>query len=66
MEQVEAVWNGKHIGDRQDDEHNILLDIVDGIYVGAYFHREYEVFRKLIPHANIDELMPYLGINENL
>ena len=25
MERAEAVWEGKQIGERQDNEHNILL-----------------------------------------
>jgi hypothetical protein len=43
MEQAEAVWGGTHIGNRQDEEHNILLYQIEGFYVEAYVHREYGV-----------------------
>ena len=52
MEQAEVVWDGKHIGNRFDEVHNVLLYRLDGIYFVAY--------------ANTDELMPFLGQYENL
>jgi hypothetical protein len=30
MEQAEAVWNGVHIADREDEEHKILLYQING------------------------------------
>ena len=33
MEQQEAIWEGTHIGDRKNEEHNILLYQIDGFYV---------------------------------
>lgn len=32
MEQAEAIWSGTHIGDRQDDQHDILLYQIDGLF----------------------------------
>ena len=45
-EQAETVWEGKHIADRQDDEHNILLYKCDNLYVEVYYHKRYNVIRK--------------------
>lgn len=36
MEQAEAVWDGVHIGERFDEEHNILLYHIDKFYVEAF------------------------------
>ena len=46
QEQAETVWQGMHIGNRRDDEHNILLYRIDDLYVEAYHHKEYNVIRK--------------------
>jgi hypothetical protein len=46
MEQQEAIWEGTHIGDRQDEEHNILLYQIDGFYVEVFYHRELNVIRR--------------------
>ena len=45
-EQAETVWKGKHIADRKDEEHNILLYQIDDLYVEAYYHIGYNVLRK--------------------
>jgi hypothetical protein len=66
MEQAESVWAGRHIGDRQDEEHNISLYKLEGIYVEVFYHREYNVLRKFIAYANQDELLPFLGQYNNL
>ena len=31
MEQAEVIWDGKHIADRQDAEHHILLYKIDDL-----------------------------------
>lgn len=36
MEQQEAIWEGVHIADREDEEHRILLYQIDSFYV-EYF-----------------------------
>jgi len=61
MEQAEAVWSGTHIADRQDKEHNILLYQIDGFYVEVYYHREYNVIRKLRSFSSVTQLEPYLN-----
>lgn len=59
MEQAEAVWSSPHIGDRQEDEHNILLYQVDSFYVEAWYHREHNVLVKFRSFASTDQLEPY-------
>ena len=60
MEQAEAVWSATHIGEREDEEHKILLYQIDGFYVEVYYHKEYNVIRRMRPFASIDQLEPYL------
>jgi hypothetical protein len=40
MEQAEAVWSVTHIGERQDEDHSILLYQIDSFYVEVFYHRE--------------------------
>ena len=60
MEQAEAVWSGVHIGERRDEEHNILLYQIDSFYVEVYFNRELNVIRKFRSFSSTDQLGPYL------
>ena len=59
MEQAELVWEGNHITDRKDDEHNILLYQIDDLYVEAYYHRECNVLRKFNTFSRIELLGIY-------
>jgi hypothetical protein len=59
-EQAEAVWNGVHIDNRQDDQHNILLYEVDGFYVEVFYHRTYNVIVKFRSFSSTTQLAPYL------
>lgn len=52
MEQAEAVWEGIHIGNRQDEEHNILCYQIDSFYVEVLYHTEYNVIRRYRPFKN--------------
>lgn len=38
MEQQEAIWEGVHIADRQDNEHNIRLYKIGNLYVEVFHH----------------------------
>ena len=58
-EQAEVLWDGKHIADRQDEEHNILLYQCGDLYVEVFFHRKFNVIRKfeeaaLVPAARLE------------
>jgi hypothetical protein len=67
MEQGETVWSGVHIGNREDKDYGILLYSLDGgMYVEAYYHREYNVLTKFVAYSNRDDLMPFLGFYDNL
>ena len=46
MEQAELVWEGKHIADREDKEHSILLYQYKDLYIEVYYHKEYNTIRK--------------------
>jgi len=60
MEQAEAVWSGTHIGERFDEVHSILLYQIDGFYVEAYYHREYNVLKRFRSFSSVTQLEPYL------
>ena len=59
MEQAEAVWEGKHIADRKDEDQNILLYQIGNLYVEAYYHREYNVLRRFNAFSRIELLDIY-------
>jgi len=61
MEQAEAVWEGVHIGEREDEEHKILLYQIDSFYVEVFYHKEYNVIRRFRSFASMEQLEPYLG-----
>jgi len=61
MEQAEAVWSGTHVGDRQDEQHNILLYQIDGFYVEVYYHREHNEIVRFRSFSSTEQLLPYLG-----
>jgi hypothetical protein len=39
MEQQEAIWEGVHIGEREDDEHWVLLYHLGDFYVEVFYHK---------------------------
>jgi hypothetical protein len=61
MEQAEAIWEGVHIADSEDEEHRILLYQIDSFYVEVFYHKEYNVIRRYRPFASVDQLQPYLN-----
>jgi hypothetical protein len=56
-----VVWEGLHIGNRQDEEHNILCYQIDSFYVEVFYHSEYNVARKYRPFKNPELLTPNWG-----
>lgn len=60
MEQIEAVWTGEFIGDRRDEDHNILLYQVDSFYIEVYYHPDDNVIKRLRSFLSIEQLTPYL------
>jgi len=60
-EQAEAIWDGVFIGDREDEEHKILLYQIDGFYVEVFYNKEYNVIRRYRPFSSTNQLEPYLS-----
>jgi len=60
MEQQEAIWEGVHIADREDEEHRVLLYQIDSFYVEVFYHKEYNVIRSYRPFSSTEQLAPYL------
>ena len=48
METSELVWNSAHIGDRRDEQHDILLYKNDDLYIEVFFHRQHSAIKKLL------------------
>ena len=59
LEQIEAVWSGKHLATRHDKDYDILLYQIDGFFVEVYYHRENNSIRKFEPVANKNQLLFY-------
>jgi hypothetical protein len=55
-EQAEAIWEGVLIGDREEDEHKILLYQIDAFYMEVYYYKEYYVIRRFRPFLSTDPL----------
>jgi len=67
IQKAEAIWARTHIGDRQDDQHNILLYQIDGFYVEVYYHKNLNAIVRFRSFSNPDQLSHYLrkiDINE--
>ena len=62
MEQAETLWNkGVHIGERFDEEHNIILYQIDGFYVEVFYHREDNDIIKFRTFSSTEQLESYIG-----
>lgn len=59
MEQAEEIWEGTHVGNREDQEHNILLFKLDDLYVEVFVHKEYQVIRRFEAFTPIELLDIY-------
>ena len=60
MEQMEGIWDGVFVDDREDNEHEILLYQADGFYIEVYYCKERNAIRKFRAFSSIDQLDPYL------
>ena len=63
QELAAAIWEGKHVADRQDKEHHILLYKIDDLFVEVYHHKEYNVIRKFRAYTEHELLDIYLPKN---
>ncbi len=62
-EQAETIWEGKVIGTREDEVHNILLYKIKDLFVEVFYHREYNVIRKFDAYREHELLDIYLPKN---
>ena len=62
-EQAEFIRDGKHIADRQDKEHHILLYKIDDLYVEVYYHKEHNYIVKFYPFNDNELLADYFPKN---
>ena len=60
MEHQEAIWDGTHIGNRHDEDHDILLYQIDAFYVEVFYHREHNVIKRFRAFQSPGQLAPYL------
>ena len=59
MEQAEAIWKGKQVAQRADDQHDILLYRIDGFFVEIYYHRTFNIIRGFEAIRNKNQLLFY-------
>ena len=60
QKQAELVWDGIHIGERQDEEHIILLYKKDDLYIEIYLHKQHQVIKKFQAFSKDDLLDLYI------
>lgn len=60
MQQQDAIWEGVHIGDREDEEYKIQLYQIDAFYVEVFYHEEHNVIKRYRAFSSLDQLGPYL------
>lgn len=61
MEQMDAVWDGVLLGEREDEQYKIKLYQIDSFYVEAYYGKDNpSVVREFRPFASTNPLAPYL------
>jgi hypothetical protein len=46
IKQASLVWEGTHIGKRQDEEYIITLYKKDDLYIEVFLHKEHQVIKK--------------------
>lgn len=59
-QKADAVWDGTYLGDRQEDDCNILLFEVDSFYVEVYYHKKFNNVTRFRSFITTDLLEPYL------
>jgi hypothetical protein len=59
-DQAEVVWSGSHIGERTENEYEILLYQVDGFYVEVFYHKEQNQIVRFRSFSSLNQLNPYL------
>ena len=63
-QQVESIWSGTRVAIRRDEEYEIVLIQIDGLFVEVFFDMTYEEIKKIQAIGNINELLIYLKPNK--
>jgi len=59
-QQTNVIWSGTRVATRREEEHEIVLFQIDGLFVEVFFNRTIEVVRKIEAIENINQLLIYL------
>ena len=59
-QQGNVIWSGTRVATRNDDEHEIVLFQIDGLFVEVFFNRTIDVIRKIEAIGDINQLLLYL------
>ena len=59
-QQGNVIWSGTRVATRHDDEHEIVLFQIDGLFVEVFFNRTMDVIRKIEAIGNLNQLLIYL------
>ena len=63
-QQANFIWSGIRVATRRDEEHEIVLIQIDGLFVEVFFDMTYEEIKKIQAIGNINELLIYLKPNK--
>ena len=59
-QQTKVIWSGTRVATRQDEEHEIVLFQIDGLFVEVFFNITIEVIQKIEAIGDINQLLIYL------
>jgi hypothetical protein len=59
-QQAKAIWSGTRVATRCDEEHEVVLYQIDGLFVEVFFDMTYEELIKIEAIGNVNQLLIYL------
>jgi hypothetical protein len=59
-QQATAIWSGTRVATRRDEEHEIVLYQIDGLFVEVFFNMTYDVIIKFEAIGDLNQLLIYL------
>ena len=63
-QQGNVIWSGTRVATRHDEEYEIVLFQIDGLFVEVFFDMTYEEIKKVEAIGNINQLLIYLKPNK--
>lgn len=63
-QQAKSIWSGTRVATRRDEEHEIVLFQIDGLFVEVFFDMAYQEIKKIEAIGNINQLLIYLKPNK--